>query len=234
MKEPPEFLESLRQAKAGDTTARDKIALHYLKAAERACRHHARKKGLDQDDADSEAFPTILQAINSYDASHGASFETWIAKCARGTITNLDRELDRQGQARRGKLEALPSGFRLPVHEDPPITRADEERRHERRVAAKIEDLRGAYFQTWLNQRKGVDPIDQKIARMLWVPEWVKIDAPGYSDWLKAAGATAARQITLSQAEIAAKLKLSPATVSERRAAIILKLTGKTEAELLP
>jgi RNA polymerase sigma factor (sigma-70 family) len=223
----------LQRAKGGDVVARDKIALHYLEAAKLACRHHARLKGLDRADADSEAFPTLLQAIASYDSSRGASFATWIAKCAKGTITDVDREFDRQGQARHGKLAALPPGFRLPAHEDPPITRADEERRHERSVAEKIESLRGSYFRKWLTQRKGVDPVDQKIARMLWVPELVEIDAPGYSDWLKAASAITAVQRTLSQAEIAAKLKLSPATVSERRAAIILKLTGKTEDELL-
>jgi RNA polymerase sigma factor (sigma-70 family) len=227
--------EVLRRAKAGDKHARDHLAVHYFEQAKRACRKHASDKGLDRDDADSEAYPTILKAIDSYDGASGVPFEAWISVCARGVITEVDREFERQSQTRFGKLKPVPEGTRLPPDEPPRpnLTAADKEGRREAYVAARIEGLRGPYFQSWLAQRKGVDPIDQKIARMLWVPEWVEIEDTGYSEWMKAAGAIAMNQRTLTQAEIAAKLKMSVAAVSKRRAAIIKELTGKSEAELV-
>jgi DNA-directed RNA polymerase specialized sigma24 family protein len=213
--------EILRRAKAGDKPARDKIAVRYFEQAKRACRKHASDKGLDRDDADSAAYPAILKAIDSYDGH--VPFEPWISVCARGVITEVDREFERQSQPRCGrKLKPLPAGTRLPPDEPPrrDLTAADKEGQREANVAARIDSLRGTYLRSWLNQRKGVDPINQKIARLLWVT--------------CAPMEIGALVRTHTQAEVAAKLKMSVAAVSKRRAAIIKELTGKSEAELFP
>jgi hypothetical protein len=64
---------------------------------------------LDDADADSEAYETILKAIETYDPAGGASFATWLGMCARGSITRASRESQRQGQIPRpSKSRATP------------------------------------------------------------------------------------------------------------------------------
>jgi len=56
-----------RRAKRGDLDARNQLMTVYFEAARAGCRHHARLKGLDRDDAESEAYFALEEAIFGFD-----------------------------------------------------------------------------------------------------------------------------------------------------------------------
>src|SRR5437762_2615208 len=85
----------IKDARAGHLGARNRLMEIYYEAARASCRRHGRAKGLDQADADSEAFFAIAEAIDGYDLRRSVPFKAYLDQRARGAVTWADRELQK-------------------------------------------------------------------------------------------------------------------------------------------
>jgi DNA-directed RNA polymerase specialized sigma subunit len=88
--------ELIKRARAGEIDARNQLIEAYYPTAKGLCRWHGRAKGLDQDDADSEAFFAIDEAITGYDLRRRVPFKAYLGRRARGAVTAADRQIQRQ------------------------------------------------------------------------------------------------------------------------------------------
>ena len=93
----------IKSARGGDVGARNRLMECYYEAAKASCRRHARAKGLDQDDADSEVFFAIAEAIQGYDLRRRVPFRAYLDQRARGAVTWADREIQKQDLRTLGK-----------------------------------------------------------------------------------------------------------------------------------
>jgi RNA polymerase sigma factor (sigma-70 family) len=88
---PTEECELIRSAQRGDRAARDRLLRAFYSFAVKAARQHARRKGIDPDDAESEAGLAIIPAIGRFDPARGMRFSTYLAQRLRGTATEIAR-----------------------------------------------------------------------------------------------------------------------------------------------
>jgi DNA-directed RNA polymerase specialized sigma24 family protein len=231
--------ELLRRAQAGDEAALDEVVERWYEVAVAFCRTQALRKGLDVAEGESVAYDALLEAIDTYKPEKRVPFKTWIGHKARGVVTTAHREWQRQTGA-----EAEPqrqTGAEAEPHEDllgqlgavvrvkryyrdrdpdwpPKPPEISEAERHEMRIYAGIAFLCGGpRGYSWMHQRKGVDPDDQKLAKMLWTEY-----RPDNQRWRP-----------LTRAEAATELGWDRAKVDRRVARIVKELTGKTEDEIL-
>src|SRR4051794_35234700 len=82
----------IRRAKGGDLDARNRLMTGYFEAAREGCRRQGRLKGIDRDDAESEIYFALEEAIFGFDLRHRRTrFSTYLAQRCRGTITWSER-----------------------------------------------------------------------------------------------------------------------------------------------
>jgi hypothetical protein len=210
----------IQRAQKGDKSASDKIVMRYFQHAKRACRLHASLKGIgDKSEADSAAYEVLLAAMKDFRADAGASFVTFLGVKAKAVMMELARKAALDAKlARELTLEGedFETASGVPDRSGCRSNRS----RTDSGTAERIAALRGPEFlDRWLGRRKGVDPINQDIARMLWRDNApVELGEP-------------IRHYTI--AEVADELHLSTDTILARRAKIIVELTGKSEEQLL-
>lgn len=198
----------IKRARQGDVGARNLLMEVYYDAAMASCRRHGRAKGLDQDDADSEVFFAIAEAIEGYDLRKRTPFGAYVDQRARGAVTWADREQRRQDlrkvtvhwQKCFGGPGPPGKGMERVAREKAP--RKAEVRN--RLIGQYIFRHCGDRFRQWL--RACPRKHDRFIARRLW---W---DA-----------------VPTSQAEIARKLKISRSAVCQRRKLLISEILGVDE-----
>src|SRR5215211_4838127 len=87
----------IRRAKRDDLDARNRLMSAFFEAARAGCRHHGKLKGLDPDDAESEAYFALEEAIYGFDLRRrGVRFSTYLGQRCRGAATLAAREQKKQ------------------------------------------------------------------------------------------------------------------------------------------
>jgi len=216
----------LVSARAGDQTALNEFVSLWHPIAIELCVIRARPKRLDKAEAASAAWVALDMAMQTYKtgmkSAHNktgktALFKTHLGYYARHAIkkpyedwrrqtgyvkpqtyAQLRREMDAQERREAEQLRALEDRLS-----------ALERWLRERRICERLVSERGSYFYNWVNQRKGTDRDDRKLAKMVWIQGQ-------------------------SRAYAAEKLGWDLAKVDRHCDRITKRLTGKTEAELLP
>ena len=203
----------IKRARTGDVDARNSLMEAYYATAKASCRRHAHKKGVNQEDADSEIFFAIAEAINGYDLRRNVPFAAYLDQRARGAITWTHRESKKQDLRKltedfhkRFGGSGPPGKGREPQRraKEPPVRMSTI---REGLIANYINFQRGSYFVQWLKECPRRN--DRRIARWLW-----------------------SRVVPKSQAEIARALDISRSAVCQRRKMLILEILGVPENTL--
>jgi hypothetical protein len=189
---PEQERDLVRRAKRGDEAARNRLMTAYFRFAQEQCRRHGQRKGLDRDDAESEVFFALAEAIAGFDLRRSHTrFSAYLAQRCRGAATWAARE-----QKKQALVDARPWRYK---EQDYRPTAA------ERRAARS----RGPVCRYWppgaIAWAKGIRRRhDRYIAQWLWLEER-----------------------PLRQVEIAKRLRITRAAVSQRLKLLVSELRGR-------
>jgi len=150
----------IRRAKGGDLDARNRLMTGYFEAAREGCRRQGRLKGIDRDDAESEIYFALKEAIFGFDLRRRQTrFSTYLAQRCRGAITWAQRR-----EKRLALVEAEPWRYKEQAHR-----RTAKERLASRPIGPVCRYWPpGAISWAKAIRRRN----DRYIAQWLWLDEW--------------------------------------------------------------
>lgn len=202
----------IKRARLGDVDARNTLMEAYYSIARDSCRRHARRKGVSLEDADSEVFFAISEAIFGYDLRRKVPFAAYLDQRARGAVTWADREARKQDlrklteeyEKRFGGSGPPGKGREVLISKERPPKKATL---RDGRIGQYIYFTKWPEFERWLKNRPSRN--DRLIARWLWM-----------------------RTVPMTQAEIARKLGISRSAVCQRRKSLIFEILRTREEDL--
>ncbi len=109
--------ELIRCAQQGDRAARDRIWVAFHEFAVAQARRLAQRKGVDPDEAESEAALAIPEAIGRFDLRRGVRFSTYLAERLAGATTRVARQQRRDTVFDTARYQP-----------EPPVAEHEEER----------------------------------------------------------------------------------------------------------
>ena len=109
--------ELIRCAQQGDRAARDRIWVAFHGFAVAQARRLAQRKGVDPDEAESEAALAIPEAIGRFDLRRGVRFSTYLAERLAGATTRVARQQRRDTVFDTARYQP-----------EPPVAEHEEER----------------------------------------------------------------------------------------------------------
>ena len=139
----------IKRARTGDVDARNSLMEAYYATAKASCRRHAHKKGVNQEDADSEIFFAIAEAINGDDLRRNVPFAAYLDQRARGAITWTHRESKKQD------LRKLTEDFHKRFGGSGPPGKGREPQRRAKEPPVRMSTIREGLIANYINFQRG-------------------------------------------------------------------------------